>query len=93
MRRPGWMPSIVPQGDDQNVYLVVDDLGRNGRAYRETVIERTDREAVISTPAKVGRRMCRQTSKSCDAAAICKCATCRITFMSSSSDTTASTGS
>ena len=28
MRKPGWTPSIVPNGDDQNVYLVVDDLGR-----------------------------------------------------------------
>jgi hypothetical protein len=27
MRKSGWTPSIVPHGDDQNVYLVVDDLG------------------------------------------------------------------
>jgi len=27
MRR-SWTPSIVPKGDDQNVYLVVDHLGR-----------------------------------------------------------------
>jgi hypothetical protein len=26
-------------GDDQNVYLVVDDFGPNGRAYRETDVE------------------------------------------------------
>jgi hypothetical protein len=26
MPRIGWTPSIVPKGDDQNVYLVVDDL-------------------------------------------------------------------
>jgi hypothetical protein len=26
MRRPGWTPSIVPNGDDQNVYIVVDDF-------------------------------------------------------------------
>jgi hypothetical protein len=31
----GWIPSLVPNGDDQNVYLVVDDFGRNGRVYRE----------------------------------------------------------
>jgi hypothetical protein len=35
MPRTGWTPSIVPKGDDQNVYLVVDDFGRNGRVYRE----------------------------------------------------------
>jgi hypothetical protein len=49
MRRPaGWAPSIVPKGDDQNVYLVVDDLGRLGRVYRETDVEATDLETVIS---------------------------------------------
>jgi hypothetical protein len=26
-----WTPSIVPHDDDHNVYLVVDDFGRNGR--------------------------------------------------------------
>ncbi len=34
-----WTPSIVPNGDDQNVYLVVDDFGRNGRVYREADVE------------------------------------------------------
>jgi hypothetical protein len=47
MRKSGWTPSIVPNGDDQNVYIVVDDFGRNGRAYRETDAERADLEAVI----------------------------------------------
>jgi hypothetical protein len=47
MRRSGWTPSIVPKGDDQNVYLVVDDFGRNGRAYRETDVEAADLETVI----------------------------------------------
>ena len=48
MRRSGhWMPSIVPNGDDQNVYLIVDDFGRNGRAWREADIEATDLETVI----------------------------------------------
>jgi hypothetical protein len=37
----------VPNGDDENVYLVVDDLGRNGRAYREADVENTDLETVI----------------------------------------------
>jgi hypothetical protein len=40
MRRTGWTPSIVPNGDDQNVYLVLDDLGRHGRVC-------TDLETVI----------------------------------------------
>jgi hypothetical protein len=48
MPRTGWTPSIVPKGDDHNVYLVVDDFGRNGRAYREADVETTDLETVIS---------------------------------------------
>jgi hypothetical protein len=47
MRRSNWTPSIVPNGDDQNVYIVLDDFGRIGRAYRETDAERADLEAVI----------------------------------------------
>jgi hypothetical protein len=41
-----WTPSIVPS--DEHVYLVVDDFGRHGRAWRETDVERTDLETVIS---------------------------------------------
>jgi hypothetical protein len=48
MPRTGWTPSIVPKGNDQNVYLVVDDFGRNGRAYREADVESTDLETVIA---------------------------------------------
>jgi hypothetical protein len=48
MPRTGWTPSIVPYGADQTVYLVVDCFGRLGTAYRETDIERTDLEAVIT---------------------------------------------
>jgi hypothetical protein len=47
MRQTGWTPSIVPRGDDQNVYLVVDDFGRNGRCYGEADVETTDLETVI----------------------------------------------
>ena len=47
MRKSSWSPSIVPKEEDQNVYLVLDDFGRNGRAYREADAERTDLEAVI----------------------------------------------
>jgi hypothetical protein len=47
MRKSGWTPSIVPDGDDQTVYLVVDDLGRLGRVWREADTEHTDLETVI----------------------------------------------
>jgi hypothetical protein len=47
MRKSNWTPSIVPNGDDQNVYLVVDDFGRGGRAWREADVEATDLETVI----------------------------------------------
>ena len=40
-------PSIVP-GDEKDTYLVLDDFGRNGRAWRETDVEATDLETVIS---------------------------------------------
>jgi hypothetical protein len=48
MPRTGWTPSIVPYGADQTVYLVVDSFGGLGTAYRETDIERTDLETVIT---------------------------------------------
>jgi hypothetical protein len=48
MRRTGCTPSIVPNGDDQNVYLVMDDLGRSGRVWCEADVEATDLETVVS---------------------------------------------
>jgi hypothetical protein len=39
-------PSMIP-GIDRNVYLVLDDYGRMGCAWRETNVEDTDFEAVI----------------------------------------------
>jgi hypothetical protein len=36
------------KGDDQNVHLVVDEFGRNGRAYREADVETADLETVIA---------------------------------------------
>ena len=47
MRRSEWTPSIVPNGDDQNVYMVADDLGRLGHIWPEADLERTDLETVI----------------------------------------------
>src|SRR6202023_1915709 len=46
MPSTGWTPSIVPLGDDQIVYLVADDLGRNGRIWPEADFEPTDLETV-----------------------------------------------
>jgi hypothetical protein len=43
-----WTPSIVPRGDDENVYLVADDFGELGRIWRETDVEATDLETVIT---------------------------------------------
>jgi hypothetical protein len=41
-------PSIVPNGDDQNVYLVLDDFGRNDQVWREADLEQTDLESVVA---------------------------------------------
>jgi hypothetical protein len=43
------MPSIVPNGSDQNVYLVVDCAGTGSRCvWREADLADTDLETVIS---------------------------------------------
>jgi hypothetical protein len=42
-------PSIVPDQDDRDIYLVLDDFGgRLGRAWPEADEERTDREIIIT---------------------------------------------
>ena len=41
-------PSIVPHGADEDTYLVLDDFGRLGCAWRETDPESADCDAVIS---------------------------------------------
>ena len=48
MRRSNWTPSIVPRGDDHDVYLVVDDLGRLGRVWRKADFGATDFETVVT---------------------------------------------
>jgi hypothetical protein len=48
MRKSNWTPSIVPRGDDHDIYLVVDDLGRIGRVWREADYEATDFETVVT---------------------------------------------
>ena len=40
-------PSIVPQEANQDTYLVLEDFGRLGRAWRETDVEAADRETLI----------------------------------------------
>ena len=41
-------PSIVP-GSDTDVYVVLDDFGQLGRAYREVDEEKADRKSVIGS--------------------------------------------
>src|ERR1700749_5017307 len=40
-------PSIVPEWADQDTYIVLDDFGHMGCAWRETDVERADRERLI----------------------------------------------
>jgi hypothetical protein len=47
MRRSNRTPSIVPRADD-DVYLVVDDLGRLGRVWRESDFEETDLKTIVT---------------------------------------------
>lgn len=37
MRKSNWTPSIIPNGNDQTVYLVADDFGKPGRAWAEAI--------------------------------------------------------
>jgi hypothetical protein len=46
MRRSRWTPSIIP-ADEPTVYLVADDFGRTGCAWREADLETADLETVI----------------------------------------------
>ncbi|SHG92802.1 hypothetical protein [Bradyrhizobium erythrophlei] len=48
MSKSDWTPSIVPRGDDQDVYLVVDDLGRLGRIWCEADYEDTTFETIVA---------------------------------------------
>lgn len=48
MRELGWTPSIAPRGDDEDVYLVEDDLGRLGRVWREADADTASFEAVVT---------------------------------------------
>ena len=48
MRQSQWAPSIVPNGEDQTVYLVLDDFGHIGQAWRETDVKDTELETAIT---------------------------------------------
>lgn len=54
MRQSRWTPSIVA-ADEPTVYLVADDFGRTGSAWREADMETADLETVIQElrPIKV----------------------------------------
>jgi hypothetical protein len=45
--RSGWTPSVVPNDRDMTVFIVEDDFGMAGRAYRETDAENADLETTI----------------------------------------------
>ena len=49
MNKSNWMLSIIPGGgeNDQTVYLVADDFGKVGRAWRETDYEASDLETIV----------------------------------------------
>jgi hypothetical protein len=48
MPRTGSTPNIVSYGADQTAYLVVDRFVGLGTVYRETEVERTDLETIIT---------------------------------------------
>ena len=48
MRATGWTPKIVPYGADETVYLVIDRFGGHGTVYRETEVERSNLETIIT---------------------------------------------
>lgn len=47
MRKSHWTPSIIPNDNDQTVYLVAEDFGKLGRAWREAECEATELETII----------------------------------------------
>jgi hypothetical protein len=47
MSKTDWTPSIVPNENDQTVYLVAEDFGKPGSAWSEAGYERTDLATLI----------------------------------------------
>ncbi|SRR5258708_39113625 len=48
MGKSSWTRTIVSYGADQTAHLVVDRFGQLGSVYRETEVERTDPETIIT---------------------------------------------
>lgn len=48
MSKSTWTPSIVPTEHNREVYLVVDDFGSLGRAWRGSDVGKTSLEMVMS---------------------------------------------
>jgi hypothetical protein len=48
MPMPNWLPTVVPYGADQTVYLVFDSFGASRSDCPEKEIEREDLETTIS---------------------------------------------
>jgi len=42
-----FVPSIVPSGDDQTVYLVINNFGNLGAAFPETDVDKADLETIM----------------------------------------------
>jgi hypothetical protein len=42
-----FVPSIAPSGDDQTVYLVINNFGNLGTAFPETDVDKADLETII----------------------------------------------
>ena len=42
------VPSIVPSGDDQTIYLVINNFGNLGTAFPETDVDKADLETIIN---------------------------------------------
>ena len=47
MRQSAWKPSIVARGEGQDVYVVLDDLHRFGRVWRQADEQATGFETIV----------------------------------------------
>jgi|SRR5450432_2424642 hypothetical protein len=45
---PGFVPSIVPSGHDQTLYLVVNNFGNLGTAFPKTDVDKANLETTIT---------------------------------------------
>ena len=80
MRRTSWTPSIVP-ADDETVYLVADDFGKIGRAWREADYDATAALCPSVQPSAGLRTSLPTSRKNFVADAIYRCAICHPPFL------------